>query len=929
MLKPILFLLICLCSIQFSIGQVSKIIGSVTDSSERINLANSIVMLLRPTDSVMIKFTRTNKNGDFILKNISKGKFLLLITFPKYADYIDELEVSDSLPLNLPPISLLLKSKLLEEVVVKGYKGGIRVKGDTVEFKADSFYVPPGATVEDLLKKLPGMTVDKNGKITAQGETIQKVLVDGEEFFGDDPTLVTQNLKADMVDKVQLFDKKSDQATFTGIDDGQRTKTINLKLKDSKKNGYFGKLSAGEGTDGYDDYQAMINYFKKKQKLAAYGILSNTGKTGLNWQDRDNFGQSNAGNIDYDETSGNYVFNGNQNDLDTWDGRYDQQGQPTVQTGGIHYNNKWNDDRETINGNLKTMQLNVIGNSATNSQYILPDTFYYNNQTQVFNNKILRSSFDGSYEIKFDSTSSIKIMADGGNDHKTTNSVNYSEALASDSILVNQSNRTVSTTGDNNILNSNLLWRKRFHKKGRTLSVNLRENYSQGSSNGYLFSENKYYSAGSLIQDSIIDQYKNYHNESVLLNSKISYSEPLSNISFLVANYGVNFSKSNSDRNSFNRGGGGKYNELDSVFSNDYQFNTFTQNTGLAYRLAKKNLQFNAGCNVGFARYDQKDIHADTSTIRNFIDWNPQAYLNYTLASQARLNFSYYGYTKQPTIQQIQPIITNEDPLNVVVGNPGLKPQFQNNFSVRFNQFKILTETYIGFNLNYEITQNAISSNSTVDSTGKRTTQSINVNGDHSLNGYFNYSFKWKQTGIHFDISPNFNVNRNASEVDNIQNITNNNNYTLGLGLYKSKEKKFEFGIYSSATYTQSISSINAGVTTRYWTYDFKPNIDIFFPLKFQIHADLDYNIREKTPVFTSNNDVALLNAWVGKKFLKADALLLKLIGNDLLNENIGFQRTVNSNFISQNTYSSIKRYFMFSIVWNFNKAGTPAPNNN
>ena len=151
----------------------------------------------------------------------------------------------------------------------------------------------------------------------------------------------------------------------------------------------------------------------------------------------------------------------------------------------------------------------------------------------------------------------------------------------------------------------------------------------------------------------------------------------------------------------------------------------------------------------------------------------------------------------------------------------------------------------------------------------------------------------------------------------------------MGLGLNKSKEKKYELGIYGSATYTQSVSSINSGVTTNYWTYDIRPNMDLFLPMKFQVHADLDYNIREKTPVFTSNNNVALLNTWIGKKFLKNDELLIKAIGNDLLNQNIGFSRTVNSNFISQNTYSTIKRYFMFSIVWNFNKAGTPAPNSN
>jgi hypothetical protein len=728
------------------------------------------------------------------------------------------------------------------------------------------------------------------------------------------------------VDKVQVYDKKSDQATFSGIDDGQRTKTINLELKDKKKNGHFGTVSAGEGTDGYYNYQAMMNYFKNKLKLSAYGIVSSTGKTGLNWGERDNYGQSFAGNIDYDETTGNYSFTGVQNDLDTWDGRFDGQGLPSVQTAGAHYNDKWGGDRESLNGNLKTMQLNVVGNTVTNSQYILPDTFYYNNQTQAFNNQIIRNSFDGTYELKFDSTSSIKVMVDGGMDHKNTNSSFTSEALASDSSLVNQSIRTISTTGDNSVLNSNLLWRKRFHKKGRTLSINLRENFSAGNSIGYLFSDNKFYTGGLLSQDSVIDQYKTYHNKNLLLDSRISYSEPLSQVSFLVANYGLSYSGNNSNRNSFNKGEGGKYSQLDTIYSNNYQFNTFTQQAGLAYRLVEKKFQFNAGCNLGFTRFDQQDLREDTSALRHFINWYPHASLSYSLGSQTHLRFSYWGTTVQPTIQQIQPIVTNEDPLNVVVGNPGLKPQFENRLDMNFNQFKVLSETYIWTALTYNFTENAISSNSTVDSTGKRTTQSVNVNGNHTLSAYLDYSFKLRKAGLRIGLSPNFNINRNLSLVDNIQNITDNNNYTFELRLNKSKEKKYEFQLNGSTTYTQSISSVNSSITTRYWTFDIRPNMDIFLPMKFQIHADLDYNIRQKTPVFSTNNNVALLNAWIGKKFLKNDALLVKAMGNDLLNQNIGFNRTVNSNFISQNTYGTIKRYLMLTIVWNFSKAGTPQP---
>jgi outer membrane beta-barrel protein len=923
---PVLLLLSFLLS-RHSIAQAGHIKGKITDSTEQKDLANGSVLLLRSADSILVRFTRTDKGGNFLLNNIPAGKFILLISYPSYADYVDQVEVKDSAAaISLPPIGMVLKSALLQQVIVTGNKEAIRIKGDTVEFKADSFHTQAGATVEDLLKKLPGIQVDKNGKITAQGETVQKVLVDGEEFFGDDPTLVIQNLRADMVDKVQVYDKKSDQAAFTGIDDGQKSKTINLKLKDDKKNGYFGKLSAGAGTDGYYDAQAMLNMFRKKEKLAAYGIISNTGKTGLNWQERDNYGQSVAGLLDYDDMSGNYSFNGGSNDLDSWDGKYNGQGLPSVKTGGIHYNDKWGDDRFSVNGNYKAMLLTIQDTSNTSTQYILPDTLYYNNQRQRSTNQIMRHSFDGSYEVKFDSTSSLKIMADGGTDHKTTNSWFSSDAIASDSSLVNENTRTISTTGDSRILNSNFLWRKKLPKKGRTLSVNFRENYTNSSSDGYLNSNTWFYSGGIPSADSLIDQYKKYHTENILLDSKIAYTEPLSAVSFLVANYGISFNKNNSDRNSYNKDPGGKYSELDSLYSNNYQFDVFTQKGGLAYSLVKKKFRFNAGSNIGLTSFDQQDLVADTSAKRHFVNWYPQANASYSFSNQRRLNIQYNGNTVQPTLQQIQPVQTNEDPLNIVIGNPGLKPQFRNRIGLNYSEYQVFTERSIWANLSYTFTQNAISSNVNVDSTGKRITQSINVNGNYSVFGYIEYGFKWKKPGLNISVYTNDNQSNNVSMVNNLLNTTRSGNYKLGIRLYKSKEKKYEFSLNTSADYTQSQSSINTGVQTDYWIYEINPAADLFLPLKFQVHADCDVNLRQKTSVFNTNNNVTILNGWIGKKFGKNDALLVKASGNDLLNQNVGFSRSVNSNFISQNRYSSIQRYYMLSVVWNFTKAGAAAP---
>ncbi|HEY4110129.1 outer membrane beta-barrel protein [Puia sp.] len=910
-------------------AQSSHLTGSIADTLEKRSLGNGSVLLLRPVDSILIGHTRTTANGHFQL-TVPPGHYIILVTYPSYADYVDTLFIKDSGNVTLPPIGMVLKSKLLETVVVSGNKGAVRIKGDTTEFNADSFRTQAGASVEDLLKKLPGIQVDKNGKITAQGEAIKKVLVDGEEFFGDDPTLVTQNLRADMVDKVQVYDKKSDQATFTGIDDGQREKTINLKLKNDKKMGYFGRLTAGAGTDGYYDEQLMANYFKKKEKIAAYGILSNTGKTGLNWNERDSYGQSILGSADVDQSTGfiSIESTGIDDDLDNWSGRFEGQGSPSVKTGGLHFNNKWADDNVSVNGNYKFMQLNVAGTSNTNTETILPDTLFYNNQTQKFKNQITRHTLDGTYEVKFDSSSSLKVQATGGTDHKTTFNNYSSEYLASDSSLVNRNDRTTTTAGDKQVLNSYMIWRKKLAKVGRTLSVTVRENYTDDKSTGFLNSDTRFFHDGQQYNDSLVDQQKDYHTVTTLIDSRAVYTEPLSKTSFVAGNYGVVINNSRSNRDSYNKGSGtNKYSLLDSLYSNDYRYNVFTQRGGLAYTLIKKKFRFSAGSDIGFSQFNQRDLVADTSGQRHFINWYPTASATYSFTNMRRISLSYNGGTNQPSVTQIQPILTNENPLNITIGNPALKPKFQNRISVFFNDYKVLTDRGIWANLSYTFTPNDISNSVTVDpGTGKQVNQFVNVNGNYRASAYLSYSFKWPKPDLHFEFWSSANRNSNVSFVNGLSNRALSGSYSAGTGINKSKDKKYDIGVRFYGTYTESRSSINNGISTNYWTYEIQPEGNLFLPLKFQIHADADISLRQKTPVFSTNNNVALVNAWIGKKFLKNDALLIKVSVNDLLNQNIGFNRTVNSNFISQNTYNTIKRYGMLSVVWNFTKAGTPMP---
>ena len=903
-------------------AQKSSLKGTVTDTLNKQNLRNVVVSVLRAKDSVLVRFTRTDAKGNFEIKDLSPGKFVLLTTYPNYADFADIISIPDEKTLELGQVPMITKAHLLQEVIVKQTIGAIRMKGDTTEFRADSFKVQANASVEDLLKKIPGFQVDKNGQITAQGQKVQKVLVDGEEFFGDDPTLVTQNIRADMVDKVQLFDKKSDQATFTGIDDGQKTKTINLKLKDDKKKGYFGKIDASAGTNSFYNEQLMFNKFRKKEKLAFYGILSNTGKTGLNWQDARSFGDDNSSAIMFDDGGNGFVSMSSGDGLDNWSGSYNGQGYPKVQTGGLHYNNKWADDKQSINGNYKILDLSVNGSSATNTQYILPDTLYFNNQKNTFTNQITRHKGNATYDIDFDSSSSLKVLMDGSFDHKLTYSEFLTEALARDGSLVNQGNRKISTTGDINGFNSSILWRKKFRKKGRTLSLNVKENYNTTQTTGFLYANNNFYKNGSIVpvQNQVTDQYKTTENKALAFDSKFTYTEPLTASAVMVFNYGVTVNNSSSNRNSFNKNASGKYESLDTIYSNNYQFNILSQKGGASYSYIKKKYSFNFGSNVGYTNFTQTDLKNNLTGKRDFVNWFPQANFSYAITSQRRVSVYYNGSTSQPSLQQIQPIKTNDDPLNIVIGNPSLQPSFRNNVNLNFYDNKTLSGRSLWLGINYGNTNNAFATKDFVDSLGRRVSQSINVDGNHNLSGYLDYGFKL--FGANMGLNTNINSSKYVNVVNNKENITNSNNYSFGTYIGKQVEKLYDNSISANATYTTSTSSIQKNAGTHYWTYNIRPDIDIFFPGKLQLHSDCNFIFRQKINEFDNNNNVIIWNAWIGKKLMKGDAMLIKASANDILNNNIGFNRTVNTNYITENTYSTIQRYFLLSVVWNFNKNG-------
>lgn len=926
MRKLIVFILLLNCTCQYAFSQ-AVITGSVKDSSENKSLTNSVIAVLRRSDSVMVAFTRSDNAGNFTLKKIPAGKAIIMITHPAYADYIDEVEITATTPVDLGKIFMTQKSQLLQEVIVSRVSG-IRIKGDTTEYKADSFHLKAGATVEDLLKKLPGIQVDKNGKITAQGQAVQKVLVDGEEFFSDDPTIVTQNMLSDAIDKVQVYDKKSDQAAFTGVDDGQKIKTIDLKLKDNRKKGYFGKIELGTDAQKYWNNSAMLNAFKGKRKFSTFGIMSNTGKTGLSWQESSSYGGNSGMDMGYDDGGGiAYIsFGGGGDDFSS--GNFYGEGLPKVWNAGALYSNKWDKDKTSLNTGYQYKKFNTEARGLTQSKYILPDTLYYINDNGNSYSSRFRNTVNGTYEYQIDSSSSLKVTAQGYTGKSTNINNSYSESLDASGNFVNTSNRRTSSQADNKNITATLLYRKKFKKAGRTISLNINENYNDTQSDGFLNADYKYFNgSGAVKKAETTDQQKLNNSIRSGVSSRIVYTEPLSKRAILEFNYSLNNSHGRSGITTLEKTPftGAKYENIIDSLTNDYSLNVLTNSAGINYRYAKpKKINFSFGGNISRADFLRKDIKADSSVAYKFINFFPRASMNMTLPGGGNLYFNYSGSTRAPSIDQIQPIKDNSDLLNQRIGNPDLKQSFRNDFNLSYNSYKLLSQRSIYTNVSYTTVSNDFSTINFVDQLGRRVSQPVNVQGNNNVRFYAYYYKKLKKPAMSVGFNINASRDHNTNFINTLKNINNSINAGVGPNIRFEKEKKYEFNYRPQISWTRSTSSIRPDEPTQFYTQEHNVYASVFLTKKVEFITDCTFSFRQKTDAFDRNNNVIKWNAHLDKKFLKKDAAILRFSAFDILNQNIGFYRSVNSNFISERTYDTFRRYFMLSVIWNFNKNGAP-----
>lgn len=924
----LLLLLFCVGAVQAQNNFIIK--GNVTDTVSDTKLKNATVTLMRVKDSVLVTFARSNDGGNFVLNTPKEDNYLLMVSFPSFADYVDIIKV-DKLSTDLGIIPMISKSHLLNEFVLKQQIAAIKIKGDTTEYMADSFKVRENATVEELLKKLPGIQVDKNGQVTAQGEKVQKILVDGDEFFTDDPAVVTKSLQAKAVEKVQVYDKKSDQSIFSGIDDGSREKTINLKLKDNMKKGYFGKVVAGGGTDGFFENQLMLNAFKNKRKLSVFGIAANTGKIGLGWDDADKFGGG-GGIVSISDGGIITTYTSDGDNFDSWDGQYNGKGLPTAWTGGAHYSNRWFEDKLRLSTNYRYAKQNVetINNDLTEVN-LEQNKLFTNSKNETFTSGE-RHKVDMYSQWKVDSTSEFSLSADASYKHNISKTEDFTQTDNGNGTKLNDNANTKTNDGTTKAVNANLNWRKKFAKKGRTLVATIDENYKESQSDGYINSQLNYYSflnPNQVDSSTTNNQLKKNDSKNLQLIGKLSYTEPLlAKKIFLEINYSATVNNSTAKKLSFDKSNiTNAYDSLNLLYSSNYDFNVFTNTGGTNLRFVMKSFNFSVGGAISNTQFNQRDnLGNNRSYNRSFTNFFPSANISYRpQGKQKSISLSYQGNTQQPTIDQIQPLRQNTDLLNISIGNPNLKQEFNHNIRLNFNSYKILSGTYTYGGANATFVNDDISQAQTINPGGQRVYQYVNVDGNYRGHLYMGFGKDLKKLDMRVGMNINGSVGQTNSIINGLNNKSNNNSISLGFDISYDKEKKFNINYNPSVSYNNNVSSINP-TSTNYWAVQNDLEANVTLPLKFEIGTDINWYIRQKVVGFDRNNDVFRWNAYVSKKFLKSDALELRASVFDILNQNIGFQRYGSGNTVNEQNYNTIRRYGMLSLIWNFTKTAAGAP---
>lgn len=913
-MKKYLLLTIACFSIAFAYAQKnnSSIKGKLVDSASSEPVSDATVSFLNKKDSSLSHFIISDKKGEFLWNNPDEGDYRIIVSHEGYDAMTKEVSITkEKNQFDFGSIMLSKGVKTLEGIVVTSVVP-IVVKGDTVQFNAEAFKTRPNATAEDLLKKIPGMDIDKDGNIKNQGEQVNKIYVDGKEFFGNDPKMATRNLTADMIESIQVYDDMSDQAKFTNIDDGSRARTINIKIKKDRNKGYFLRSQFGMGTDNRYEGGLSINSFRGNQRISAVFNNNNINKQGFTISDNGGGapggggGNRGGGGAGTGATGINKSLSAGINFSDDW-------GTKLKITGSYSFTqSKGHQERSTFTQRIYGDSLTEAARQTTSD----------NNSNNHRMNLRAEYCIDSLNSLLYTPTFSYQESESNSMDTSTTYSlVGVKKYLSLTSISARTNDRTSLS------INNNLMYRRRFHKRGRTFTLGVTSQLSNGDNTSNTLSNNEYLREDGSLQRSI------YQNQQSLQNSKTdnrtistSYTEPIGLNKILELNYAFTKNKNISDKKAFNYDTlTGKFDKANLPLTNDFDNTTTLQRYGFNFRVQNPKYNYQFGLSAQHATLENESYFASRGKQlikRDYTNFFPTANFNYTPKRGTNLRISYNGRTNQPSISQLQNVPDVTDTIFQTVGNPDLKQEFNHSFNLAYNSSNISTRRFFSANANFTATQDKIISEVIVNPPVQITTYR-NINGYFRGNTSVSLTLPLKiknQKNSNVTFNNNVSYTRDISIVQAQKNIGKTLMFTQGASLNLNGEK-FDMGVRANVSYSKVNYSLNKTRNQDYLTHVYSLDFSYMFKYDILVSSDFSYLLN------TGNSDgfnraVPLWVASVSKQMFKKKNGELRLSVNDILNQNQSITRTTTDTYIQDTRSVVLRRYFMLTFLYNLNKMG-------
>ncbi|MGN7721544.1 outer membrane beta-barrel protein [Chitinophaga sp. 22620] len=925
--NAILLTLLCLCiTSAINAQQRNQLRGTVADSASKEFLEMATVAVQDSKDSSLITYTLTDKKGAFRLTGLPGNKSVrLLISYTGYRTYSKILDTDR--PEDLGSIMLATSARELNTVVVEGDRPPIAIRKDTIEFNAAAFKTRPNAVVEDLLKKLPGVDIDENGNITVNGKKVSRILVDGKEFFGNDPKLATKNLPSAIVDKVQVVDTKTKTEARMGIEKDGEDRTINVTLKADKKKGLFGRISAGGGTDNRFELSGMLNAFEGPRQISFLGSSNNLNKIGFTQNEMSAASERKGGGM-YMSVSSDGGLNMNGISFGA-----SGEGIRTASMLGYNYNDKWGKNLDVNNSYFF---------NNTDSRFTTLSNSLYNDGRNIIgkrtgNGRNYSHNLNFSFDIQLDSMTTLSIAPKFGYTRQTSNTSSIDTTYFGPGDLGNTNKNTNLLRSNRVSFENSITLNRILNKNGQAIGLTFSNMYNTQDGNAFNNSTQQFFENNLLDSTQVLDQKSVMNSRNERYDISLYYGQPITKTWKMHFDYKYSYGISSSDRNTYNFDEDMKgYTDLDSLYSNRFRTIMTTQQPSIRFVHTNSNKKFTAslGGSVYFNTLDNRSFMDNTSIRQRQTNLAPSSRIAYTFKNKGQLSFNYSGYMQQPTVEQLQPVRDNTNPLNVRIGNPDLKASFNHSMGLGYNRF---SPTGIGLfsNIGITPTTNRISTITKVNERGGQTVQNVNVDGTWTMNANVNASYSKKMKDWQMRVNGGFfgNMSRqvNYSNINNPKGDTSlrkNVSQSLMVGpmlsLSYAYKEILEMNMFYRPNYNQVKSRLN-NVTTSNFTQRLQVGATAYLPLNLFVENDVQYNYNANTaPGFRKG--ITVYSAAIGYEFLKEKRAQVKLYAYDLLRQNTNVRRNVTELGTFDTQTDLVEQYFMLTLSYNISKFGKIKP---